>query len=224
MNKLDTRGVYRGPIVDSAVGISKSGYPKWVATLKADEKWIEDPSELEHFELEAPAWVDWSEFSEQIIVHLVLFTANVEQGEHCTEENQLLNYDQLQRATGWAGDSFDELQDGSVEGKSILFRVEDNDPDFAAKNPVTVEWIDAFDASPTTNLTKLDSDKLSALNALLKGGGSKKPGKAARPAKPAGQGQVRGEIRGEGRGEGRQAEGQGQGQIVRPAEEVRGGA
>jgi hypothetical protein len=181
-NKIDTVGSYRGVVLESALGVTKtSGYPQWIARLAGLEKWIEDKEGMEHFGLTEPGWVDWSSYDESILAYLVLFKANVNEGEHCVPgENSFLNYEQLQLATGWDGTEFSSLNDDTIVSRKLLFRVGENEYD--GKTRLQVEWVDAFDAPVQRELAKLDADKVKGLNALLSG-----VKKAATPAKPAGK-------------------------------------
>lgn len=179
MGKLDSVGVYRGKVLESSLGITKkSGLPQWVARLSALEKYVEEKSEIEHFEMDGPGWVDWSDFGEDIMAFLVLFKSS----EQFDEETSLLNYEQLQIATGWDGTEFDSLNDDSFVDKTIQFRVEENEYD--GKVSLQVNWVDEAEANPARELKKLDTDKLKDLNSKLKISKKSKPSKPS-SAKPA---------------------------------------
>lgn len=186
MNKIDTKGVYRGDIVESALGVTKkSDLPQWIVRLRATERYVDDPTEMEHYELTEPGWVDWREFNEEIVGYMVLF----KDSDEFTRDTALLNYDQLQLATGWDGTEFNSLNDDSFVDKNILFRVEENE--YEGKVSLQVNWVDDRDAPPTREMKRLDEDKVKDLSSRLKMGGKKaaaKPGKpAARPAKQSGE-------------------------------------
>ena len=182
--KIDTVGTYIGEIVESGVGTTKAGKPQWVTRLKAVQKYINEPSDMEFFKLTEPAYVDWTANGEDIVGFLLLFNS-VDVFDAST---QMMNYEQLQIATGWDGTSFDALQDGSLIGKQILFRVQEKKP---YTNPETgkttgegeleIGWIDAENAAPERQLKSVDADTIKSLNAKL-GSISKKP---VAPAKPA---------------------------------------
>ena len=138
--KIDSIGTFVGEIKESGLGLTKNGFPQWVARLKAMKKWIDSPEEMKHFQLEAPGYVDWSSFDEETVAYLVLFKSK----DEFSDDTKLLNYEQLQLATGWDGTEFDSI--GGFVGKTILFRVEQNN----YTNPTTgkvsndprVNWVD----------------------------------------------------------------------------------
>lgn len=179
-NRIDTPGSYRAIVLESAVGVTKTGKLQWVGKLGATEKWVDDKESMDFFGLTEPAWVPWQDNQENIVAFLCLFGANVEQGEACISEgpdrNDYLNYEQLQKALGWDGQAFDTLQDDSFLGKEVLFRC--NDDEYEGKASIKVQWVDEKDAPIQRELKKLDDAKLKSLNGLLKG-------KPAAPAKPA---------------------------------------
>lgn len=174
MPRIDTVGPYRGEIVEAGVAATKKGYPQWIARIKATEKYVDDPEGMEYFELKEPDWVDWSQLNEDIVAYLVLFN----DAEEFSEDTSLCNYEQLQAALGWDGTEFDSLNDDSYIGKTVMFRVEEDEYD--GKVSLRVNWIDAADASPRRELRKLDADGLKDLSAKLKI--KKKPKSVAKPA------------------------------------------
>jgi len=182
MSNIDTIGSYRGTITEAALGVTKkSGYPQAIFKLEATEKWVDDKASLEHFGIQEPAWVDWSDYGETITAYLVLFKASVSDGEPMVPgENSLLNYELLQRATGWDGAQFDTLNDDSLVDRVIQFRVGENE--YEGKTSLQVEWIDEATAPVNRALTKLDADKVTSFNNLLKV--AKKAPAPARPSKP----------------------------------------
>lgn len=176
MNKIDSIGTYVGEILESAVSLTTKGFPQWVARLKAEKKWVGDTEGMKHFKLEEPAYVDWTSFDEEIVAYMVLFNSTSEQG--FTPETALLNYEQLQIATGWDGTEFETLANGSLVGKKILFRVEENT--YQDKTRLQVNWIDDADAPAERQLKSLDLNDVKALGSKLIG-----ITKKAAPAKPA---------------------------------------
>ena len=62
-----------------------------------------------------------------------------------------------------------------------MFKIKDNDPEYAAKTPFVVSWIDTADADPRGGLKKLDAEGVKGLNAQF-GALLNKAGKAAPPA------------------------------------------
>lgn len=181
MNQIDSKGTFLGTVEESGVGITKkSQFPQWVARLKATKKWIDDPEGMAHFQMTEPGYVDWSSFDEGMVAYLVLFKATGADDSPFNDQSKLLNYEQLQLATGWDGASFDSLADGSLVGKEILFRVEDHE--YEGKTSLQVAWIDSKDADAVAKLRTLDANDVKNLSAKLKMGGL---GKKAAPAKPA---------------------------------------
>lgn len=188
--KIDTAGTYLGTIVESALGMTKKGYPQGIWRLKADKKYIEAPSEVEHYTKQEvlkgeAGYVDYASFDEEALGYLVLFNSAesfVTEGEGKTS---LMNYEQIQIATGWTGAEFDSFNNGFFVGKQVLFRVDEDIYD--NKQTFKVNWVDAPDASPVRQLKALDADKVKALNSkLVIVKGVAKPA-AAKPAaaKPA---------------------------------------
>lgn len=178
--RVDTAGVYRAEIAESAVNTTKkSGYPQFVARYTITEKYIEDPEGLAHFELESPGWVDWSAFDEEIVGYSILFKADVNNDEVMEPgENDLPSYESLQRALDWDGTSFATL--ASAVGKKVLIRVDEDE--FEGKVSLRVNWVDHVDSPPRPELRGADKEELASLDKLLKVTRSKsKPA----PAKPA---------------------------------------
>jgi len=182
MARIDTDGTYRGRITEHSLDTTKKGYPQLVARLKATEKFIDNPAHFEHFGIEEPTWVDWSEFGEEIVGFFVLFN----DPDEFSEDTALLNYEQLQIATGWDGDEFYSLNNDSLVDKDVLFRVEEDEYD--GKTQMKVNWIDAWDANPARELRKLDNEEVKDLSSKLKVKKKSKPA-ASKPAasKPAGK-------------------------------------
>lgn len=162
MARVDRIGTYRGVIEDSSIQFTRNKFPQFAGAIKVTERWVDDAEEMKHFELEEPAWVDWSEYGETAFAYLVLF----KDADNFTEETALLNYEQLQLALGWDGTEFGSLADGTHKGKTVLFRVEENE--YQGKVSLQVNWIDAPDASPTRELRRIDDTAVKALNAKLK--------------------------------------------------------
>jgi hypothetical protein len=190
--KIDAVGTFIGEIVESGVGTTKAGKPQWVTRLKAVKKYITSPEDLAHFKAqgviteEVPQYVDWTPFDEDIVGFLMLYNST----DVFDDTTKMMNYDQLQIATGWEGTSFDALADGSLLNKQILFRVQDKKPyikegtqTLVGEGELEIGWIDAADAAPERQLKTLEPDAIAALNAKLKIAPKAKP--VAAPAKPA---------------------------------------
>jgi outer membrane biosynthesis protein TonB len=188
--KIDRNGVFIGKIVDSALSLTKKGFPQWVALLKATKKYIASPEEIAHFQGQGflqdgqPGWVDWSTFDEEIVAFLVLYNST----EEISPDTELLNVQQLSAATGWQPPAFDTL--ANLAGQEILFRVEYD----SYTNPETgkvsegykVTWIDSKDAPPERQLKSLDAGGIATLMQKVVGYGTigKTAAKPAAPAKP----------------------------------------
>lgn len=185
-NKIDNVGTYIFKVLDSVLGTTKNGFPQWVARVKAEQKFVENAEEIAHFQKQGlladgqPGYVDWTSFDEETTIYAVLFKS----ASDFSKPNQLLNYDQLQAATGWDGTEFDSLVNGTFVGKSILGRVEENE--FNGKTTLRVNWIDKADADPNRSLKSVDTNQVKALSALLKNTSGKATPKAAAsaPTKP----------------------------------------
>lgn len=169
---VDSPGVYRLSVVESGFNITKNGYPKWVAQLKVEQKFVTDKDELNHFELDEPAWVDYSPFDQVVFAHMVLFKANLRKDENCTDENVYKNYEQLQLALGWDGTSFSELGNEEFVGKSFQGRIEANE--YQGKIRYQLAWIDSYDANPGGGIKTLDISEVKKYDSLLVGLGKKK--------------------------------------------------
>jgi hypothetical protein len=177
MTQIDRPGTYRGKVTEHSLGFTKNGYPQVVARFQATEKWVDEATEMEHFEMTEPGWVEW-DFGETVIYYGCLFNST----ESYDENSKLLSYDQLVTAWGWDGASFAELGDGtSFIGQKILFRVEERE--FDGKTKLEVTWLDSYDADPVRRLRPAEADDIKAMQARMKLGKAAKP-KAAK-AKPA---------------------------------------
>jgi hypothetical protein len=172
-NKIDSVGVYVGEIKESGLSTTKNGFPQSILRLRAEKKFVDDAEGMKHFKLEEQAWVDWSSFDEEIVGYFVLFNSP----EEFSPDTALLNYEQLQIATGWDGTEFDSLSDGRLNGKKVQFRVAINE--YNGKTSLQVNWLDKADADPVRQLKSLDAAGVKALNAKLR------IVKKAAPAKPA---------------------------------------
>ena len=157
-NKIDDIGQYRATILDSQVGLTKNGFPQWVAVLKATEKFVSDKGQMEHFKLAEPGWVDWTSFNEEIVAYQVLFSNT----EEYSEQTATLAYGQL-KALGWDGANFESIP--ALKGTLLSFRVEENE--YQGKKRIQVAWIDLPDATGRT-LKALDANEIKAMNAKLR--------------------------------------------------------
>ena len=146
MGLISIAGTFRGVAADSGVALSTGGFPQFVANISA----------LECFDFDEQEWVDWSGQDEEIMAYLVLFGGN---------GKPTLTAKQLQKALGWSGQSFQELNDTNYEAVPFQFRVEEHEYD----NKVTlqVSWIDAYDAVPGRHVQKLGAAEVKKLDKLF---------------------------------------------------------
>lgn len=184
---VDRAGVFIFEVVESAIGVTqKNQYPQWVSRLKTVQKWVDSEEEMKHFELKEPAYVEW--LDQDIIAYICLFNSASEFTVEGKGRTAMLNYDQLKLALGWDGTEFDTLADGSMIGKKIQGRVEEDT--YMEKTSLKVQWIDAADAPATRSLKSLAPDAVAALTAKLKLNVKKmvapaKPATAVKPGKPS---------------------------------------
>lgn len=186
--KIQAPGVYRGIILESALGVTKSEKPQWVGKIAIHEKWVDSPTELAELGREEPCWADCSSHGLETTAFLMLFNST----EEFSDETAMANYAQLKLVTGWDGTEFDSLTDDAFVGKQILCRLEFgtdyiNDKGVEVAGQLRCQWIDAYDASPVRQLKSVDADKVKALSAKLKFSKAIKVATIAKPvaAKPA---------------------------------------
>lgn len=182
--KIDQIGTYRGEVFEAALQLNRNGNPMFVINVRADQKYVEDANDLQFYvdqgviEEAVPQWVDWSAYDESARNFMTLYNCETEDGEF-SEENATSNYEQVVKAFGWDGSSFESFQDGSFIGKSVLFRVKE-EPD-ERYGPTTVCWVDAYDADPTRALKNVDKTTVLDLDKRLKGAKKTAPKAAAAP-------------------------------------------
>jgi hypothetical protein len=183
MQVIDRAGTFRGFIVEHGVSETPKGYPQFVGVLKATEFYDETGELTGNGE---PGYIDWAPYDQSITSYLVLYTKGAD-GQWA----ELRNAEQIKKALGWDGLTFESLAAGKYDEKTILFRVEEHE--YNGKTSLKVNWIDAADANPTKTLAKYDAGKLAGLTAKM---GSVLVAKATAPtparapvpasAKPAG--------------------------------------
>lgn len=168
--KIDTVGVFIGTIVESGFGLTKKNFPQGIWRLKADQKYIEVPSEIEHYTTQGalkgePGYVDYTAFDEDALAYLCLFNSADTFVTEGADKTSLLNYEQVKIATGWEGTEFDSFGNGFFVGKKVLFRVDEDTYD--GKTSLKVNWVDAADAPPQRQLKSLDANAIKLLNSKL---------------------------------------------------------
>lgn len=175
MGQIDRAGTFRGNIVESSFGLSKNGFPQFIARLQADEMFL--PGENG----EPGQWVDWSKYDEtEIIGYFILAGKDGQFGK---------NAEQLRKSIGWSGTSFSELDETDYSEIKVQFRVKlsiyNNKPDHQ------VCWIDHADADPNTTLRKMEKSEVKSLDAkwakafkAFSGGTKPKSVPAGKPTPP----------------------------------------
>lgn len=148
---LETSGVFLGSIDDASIEL-KNGFPRAIWKLTTNKFFAESPQDQQHYGIMEPAYVDFPET--QITAFLSLYKKNGEENYH---------YADLCRAVGWSGAAFDELSDGSLRGRQIMFKTEVNT--YEGKTSLQVKSIGNKDDSPTRELKKLDVGSLKEINA-----------------------------------------------------------
>ena len=144
MGQINRTGTFRGYAIDSGMGETKNGYPQWIAQLQA----------VEHYAEEKEDWIDWSEYEEKEITgYFVLFGG---------DGSPTLTAKQVQKALGWSGESFQELNADFSE-VPVQFRVEEST--YQGETRLKVTWIDSADAEPGRSIQKLDNDAVKKLDA-----------------------------------------------------------
>lgn len=168
MTKVDRTGTFRCSPIETGVGVSRNKFPVFTAQVKLFEYWDEDAEE----------WHPWAEYEQEATVFATLFGI----GKKSKKLEPTLNHTQISKIFGWDGTDFGYLNDTDFSDLKFQVRIEDNDPDYADKNPYVVNWIDEYDAIPGTKIKKLDAAGVKDLNkqyALL----LKQTGKKVAPAK-----------------------------------------
>jgi len=146
MNKVTMPGSFRGFAQDWGVSLtSNSECPQFTMDVVLTEYWNEDEQ----------VWQDYSGQEEYIPAYMVMVSG---------KGKVLKNMEQVMKVFSWDGLSFSALAEGNYEDVPFQIRIGDNDPEYADKNPYTVEWLDEYDATPGRGIKKLDTKELSALD------------------------------------------------------------
>lgn len=145
MGLIDRAGTFRGNIIESSFGLTKNGFPQFIAKFRASEMY--DP--------ETAQWLDWSQYDETEKTGYFVLAGQ--------DGNLGRNAEQLQKALGWSGASFEELDSTDYSSTVVQFRIKNevynNKPD------LKVCWIDHADADPSTSLKTMDKTEIKALDA-----------------------------------------------------------
>lgn len=165
---VDRIGTFRCSPIETGVGVSRNKFPVFTAQVKLLEIWDEDEE----------AWHPWAEYEQEAVIFATLFGI----GKKSQKMEPTLNHVQISKIFNWDGTDFGYLNDTDFSDVKFQARIEDNDPDYADKNPYVVNWIDEYDAIPGTKIKKLDAAGVKELNqqfAIL----LKQTGKKVVPAK-----------------------------------------
>lgn len=164
MPAIDQPGLYRGPILDHALGeTSKAGLPQFVATFRAMEV-RNDATET---------WDDWN-YGQTIIGYFVLATLD-DNGKPI----KCFPRDDVMDATGWDGITYAGVAAMDVKGRIVQFRVAEDTYDGNTK--MKVMKIAAENAD--IGLRKLSKTEIADLDIKFGIASAAKPKTAATPAK-----------------------------------------
>lgn len=146
MSKIQEAAVYRGVVVEHAVGATKEkGLPQFVAKLQA----------LERYDVTDKTWVDWSAREDcEITAFLVLISKKGEPIFHAKA---------VQKVFEWDGASLVGLNTLDLENAEVQFEVVEHE--FEGKESLQVANIRGYNEEPGTSVKKLDDDELAKLNA-----------------------------------------------------------
>lgn len=168
MANVDRTGTFRCSPIETGVGVSRNKFPVFTAQVKLLEYWDEDEE----------TWHPWAEYEQEATIFATLFGM----GKKSQKLEPTLNHTQVSKIFNWDGTDFGYLNDTDFSDLKFQVRIEDNDPDYADKNPYVVNWVDEYDAVPGRRIKKLDAKGVKDLNkqfAIL----LKQTGKKAAPAK-----------------------------------------
>jgi len=136
----------------------------------------------EYWDEQEGVWINWSEYEVELSAYFYLFGVNKKTGK----KGPTINHTQVMKVFGWDGRSFQLLANEDYSETKGQVRIQDNDPEFAERNPFQVAFLDVFDADPSSQLRKLDPaglKKLDAEMAMLLQSSGKAPTVATVPAK-----------------------------------------
>ncbi len=164
MPPVDRAGTFRGVIQDFGVSVTnKAKLPQAVITFLATE----------FYDVAKDSWEDWKEYDQTITGYFVLVTLDAS-----GQVVQCWAYDALIEAVGWDGETYSSLAAMDLKGKSVQFRVAEDE--YEGKVTLKVNWIASLDAE--IGLRKLSGKDLTDLDAKF-GVASTKPKTAAKPPK-----------------------------------------
>jgi len=150
MSQINRTGTFRFQATDAGIKAKKKGEKdsnvvQWIAQLKA----------VEYYDEETEQWIDWSEYDEcEITAYLTLFGK---------EKQAIFHVHQLQKALGWSGADFSEIETEHIADVIFQGRVEEHT--YEGVTSLRIAQVDAYDAEPGRILQKLDADEVKKLNA-----------------------------------------------------------
>ena len=161
MSLIDKVGTYLGYAPIHGVDESSGGFPQLILQCEASHYYDEDVE-------------DYVEVADQELrAFLVLYGK---------EGKPLRNCEQAKKVFDWDGASFQVLAEKDISETRFLFRVEENT--YEGNTSLQVSWIDVDTASPTRQISSLDTKALQGLDAKF---GLAKVGKKTDKKKPTGK-------------------------------------
>lgn len=161
MSLIDKVGTFLGYAPIHGVDTTKNGYPQLILQCEASHYYDEDVE-------------DYVEITDQELrAFLVLYGK---------EGKPLRNCEQAKKVFNWDGLSFQALAEMDISEIRFLFRVEENT--YEGNTTLQISWIDVDTASPTRQISSLDTKDLQKLDAQF---GLAKVGKKTEKKKPTGK-------------------------------------
>ena len=163
---INRTGTFRGRALESAVSLTKNGFPQYVLKCQATEYYNADDG----------SWVPWLDVDEnETTAFLTLFDGTGQ---------PIFHVDSIMETFGWDGQKLSGLDALDISAKEFQFTVEEHI--YNDQSRLQVARIAPYDAVPGSSIRRVDASELKSLDvkfgaALLKKAGGKKP--AAAPAK-----------------------------------------
>ncbi len=158
---IDKVGTFLGYAPIHGVDTTKNGYPQLVLQCIATHYYDEDVE-------------DYVEVTDQELrAYLVLYGK---------DGKPIRNCEQVKKVFDWDGLSFQALAEMDLKDIRFLFRVEENT--YEGNTTLQVSWVDVDTASPTRQISSLDTKDLQKLDAKF---GLAKVGKKTDKPKPTGK-------------------------------------
>ncbi len=163
MSLIKAAGAYLGYATSHGVNESSGGFPQLVLQCEATHYYDENISD----------YVEIADDVAELRAYLVLYGK---------EGKPIRNCEQVKKVFGWDGLSFQALAEMPINETRFLFRVEDHE--YEGNTTLQVSWIDDDAASPTRQISSLDTKGLQNLDAKF---GLAKVAKKTDKKKPAGK-------------------------------------